>query len=158
MQTNEYNILYVDDEESNLRIFQTAFKRLYNITTASSAEKAIELLEEKEFHLIITDQKMPKVTGVEFLAKILDKYPDPIRMILTGFSDAEAIIGAINTGKVYKYITKPWNKSELRSTIEEALGEFKKERDKRSKLLELEQEVAAQNQLINELRAKVADK
>ncbi|MGB0525157.1 MAG: response regulator, partial [Flammeovirgaceae bacterium] len=136
-------------------IFQTAFKRSYNITVAASAEEAIKLLKENEFHLIITDQKMPKVTGVEFLAQILDDYPDPVRMILTGFSDAEAIIGAINTGKVYKYITKPWNKSELKQIIEEALIEFNKERDKKSRIVALEQELEAKEQMIQELKAQL---
>lgn len=152
MQSNDYNILYVDDEESNLRIFQTAFKRLYNVTTASSADDAIQLLKEKEFHLIITDQKMPKTTGVEFLAKILDDYPDPVRMILTGFSDAEAIIGAINTGKVYKYITKPWSKNELKGIIDEAILAFKKEQDKKILIKELQQQLEEKEAELQKLR------
>lgn len=157
MQKSDYNILYVDDEESNLRIFQTAFKRLYNITIAASAEDAITLMKDNDFHLIITDQKMPKITGVEFLAKILDDYPDPVRMILTGFSDAEAIIGAINTGKVYKYITKPWSKSELHQIIEEALAEFQKERNKKKLIDELQSELEEKERIIKGLRSQIVD-
>lgn len=152
---HKYNILYVDDEESNLRIFQTAFKRLYNVTIASSAEDAVPLLKEKEFHLIITDQKMPKVTGVEFLAQILDEHPEPVRMVLTGFSDVSAIIDAINTGKVYKYITKPWSKQALKDIIDEGLSEYEKERQKKEQLLTLQKELEEQKRLIEQLKSQL---
>jgi len=115
-----FTILYVDDEQQNLISFKAAFRREYNVLTAKSGQEAIELLQVNDVQLIISDQRMPEMTGVEFLEKVLPEFPDAIRMILTGFSDVEAIIDAINKGKVFRYITKPWDENELRMTIENA--------------------------------------
>ncbi|MBS1773201.1 MAG: response regulator [Bacteroidetes bacterium] len=114
------NVLYVDDELDNLLVFRSAFRRYYNIFTANSAEEGFEILKNNDIALIITDQRMPGMTGVQFLQHIADE-PVKIRMILTGFSDIEAVIDAINTGKVYRYITKPWDKEELKITIDRAI-------------------------------------
>ncbi len=144
----KYNVLYVDDEESNLRIFKTAFRKHYKVFTAATAEEGLQILTQEEIHLIVTDQRMPQMTGVEFLAKILPDYPDPVRMILTGFSDVQAIIEAINSGRVNRYITKPWNKDDLKLILDEALVSFDQERNKKAKIAILEQE---KNQLANEV-------
>ena len=118
-------ILYVDDEQKNLDSFKVIFRRDYDITVASSAMEGMKIMEEKDVKLVITDQRMPNMTGVEFLEKISDIYPDVTRVILTGYSDEEAIISAINKGKVFRYITKPWKKDELRQTIDYALEAYR---------------------------------
>lgn len=120
MSKNDFSILYVDDEEQNLVSFTATFRMEYTIHTATSGDEGIEIIHRNPIDLIITDQRMPKMTGIQFLEKILPDYPDAVRMILTGFSDVEAIIGAINTGQVFRYITKPWEENELRMTIENA--------------------------------------
>ena len=125
----KYSILYVDDEESNLRIFKTAFKRFYTIHTASSAALGLALLRREEVHLIVTDQKMPKMTGVQFLAELMHEFPKPMRIILTGFSDMSAIIDAINVSHVYRYVTKPWDKWAMKKVMDEALEVFQQEED-----------------------------
>ncbi|MDX2306032.1 MAG: adenylate/guanylate cyclase domain-containing protein [Microscillaceae bacterium] len=117
-------ILYVDDEPDNLTVFKSNFRRFYKVHTASSAGEGMEILRNHDVHVIITDQRMPEITGVEFLESIIDDFPDSIRMILTGFSDVEAIIKAINQGQVYRYITKPWDREELKITIDKALESF----------------------------------
>ncbi len=121
LDTKNYNILYVDDEQHNLNSFKAAFRRHYNIFTANSAKEGIEIMNNNSIHLIITDQRMPEMTGVEFLEKAVGLYPESVRMILTGFSDVEDIIRAINTGRIYRYITKPWQEQELKMTIDLAL-------------------------------------
>jgi CheY-like chemotaxis protein len=121
----KYRILYVDDEVDNLIIFKAAFRRYYEVFTASSAREGMELLKNNEIHILITDQRMPEITGVEFLETIIADYPEIIRMILTGFSDVEAIIQAINKGRVYQYITKPWDVDELKITIDNAIESFR---------------------------------
>lgn len=133
----KYHILYVDDEESNLRVFRTAFKKDFQVYTALTAEEGIAILKTTEIHLVVTDQRMPNITGVEFLARIIPDFPDPVRMILTGFSDAQALIEAINSGRVYRYVTKPWNKDELKVVLDEALHTFQLEQDKRKMIREL---------------------
>jgi len=120
LEKKDFTILYVDDEEHNLVSFKASFRRDYKILTAINAREGIRVLRENDVHLIITDQRMPEITGVEFLEKILPDYPETIRMILTGFSDIEAVIDAINKGQVYRYINKPWDEREMRMTIENA--------------------------------------
>ncbi len=114
------NILYVDDEVNNLNSFRAAMRRFYNVFTAESGEDALEIFRTNDIQVIVTDQRMPNMTGVQFLQQLPEE-PDNVRIILTGFSDMEAIIDAINTGKVYRYITKPWDKDELKITIDNAL-------------------------------------
>ena len=89
--TKKYSILYVDDEETNLRVFKSNFRRFFKIYTAVTPFEAIELLKENDVQVIITDQRMPDMTGTEFLEKILPDFPDVIKIILTGFTDIEAI-------------------------------------------------------------------
>ena len=125
---HDFNILYVDDEENNLTSFRAALRRYYNIFTAQNGAEGMEIIKNNDIHVIVTDQRMPGMTGVQFLQRIPDE-PDNVRMILTGFSDIEAIIEAINTGKVYRYITKPWDKDELKITIDNALEAVRLRRD-----------------------------
>ena len=120
MENKDFKILYVDDEKQNLISFQATFRRDYTIFTALSGNEAIEIIKNEDIHLIISDQRMPEMTGVQFFEKILHAYPDPVRMILTGYSDVEAVIDAINNGRVFRYISKPWDENELRMNIENA--------------------------------------
>ncbi len=117
----KYNILYVDDEEANLRIFKYTFNRDYNVFIATSGEEALEIIETNDIHLIVTDQRMPRMTGVDLLKLIVPKHPNIIRMILTGFSDIEALIEAVNEVRIHKYLRKPWNRDELKETFDHEL-------------------------------------
>ncbi|ETZ21115.1 response regulator [Pedobacter sp. V48] len=114
------NVLYVDDELHNLNSFKAGFRRLFNIFTAESALEGRKILEVENIHVIITDQRMPVMTGIEFLESIIPDFPDPIRILLTGYADINAVIDAINRGQVYKYIQKPWMDEDLRINIEKA--------------------------------------
>lgn len=143
MDTEKPIILYVDDEAANLRTFKAAFRREFKIHLAESASDAIDILREKEVHVIVTDQRMPETTGVEFLQSINNEFPDQVRMILTGFSDLEAVIDAINSANVYRYITKPWDEDDLRDTILRAHKVFSLQRSNK--------------QLVGELSDKVSD-
>ncbi|HTH82096.1 MAG TPA: response regulator [Mucilaginibacter sp.] len=114
-------VLYVDDEINNLNSFKAAFRRDFEIYTAISAKEGRKILDGQEIGVIITDQRMPGMTGIEFLESILPVYPDTIRILLTGFSDINAVMDAINRGQVYKYLVKPWQNDELKMYIENAL-------------------------------------
>jgi response regulator RpfG family c-di-GMP phosphodiesterase len=114
-------VLYVDDEENNLLSFKATFRMKYQIFTAISAQDAILILKENpQISVIITDQRMPEMTGVEFLESILDTYPDPVRLLLTGYADINAVIDAVNKGKIFHYLSKPWKEEELSETIDKA--------------------------------------
>src|SRR5471030_1158525 len=114
-------VLYIDDEIKNLNSFKAAFRRDFDIFTAISAKEGRKILDSQEIGVIITDQRMPVMTGIEFLESILSIYPDTIRILLTGFSDINAVMDAINRGQVYKYLVKPWQNDELKMYIENAL-------------------------------------
>lgn len=124
METPVIRVLYVDDEANNLIAFKANFRRYFEVHTAQSADEGRELLKQHEFHVIITDHKMPKVTGVQFLESIIKEYPFPIRMILTGYTDLETVIEAINKGQIYRYLTKPFNAEELKTIIENAYNVY----------------------------------
>lgn len=124
MEKQVINILYVDDEVHNLIAFRAAFRRSFNIFTAESANEAMPILAAVDIHIVVSDQRMPDITGVEFLASIVDSYPDAIRILLTGYADISAVIDAINKGQVYLYVTKPWQDGELRQHLERAYEIF----------------------------------
>ncbi len=116
-----YSILYVDDEEVNLRIFQYSFRRDYNVFTALNGPEALRMLEDNKIDLIITDQQMPNMTGVDLLSQVVPKYPNIVRMIMTGFSDMGAIIRAVNEFGLDRYLVKPWDREELKEIFDKAL-------------------------------------
>jgi response regulator RpfG family c-di-GMP phosphodiesterase len=124
MPENKITILYVDDEENNLFSFKAVFRIKYNVLTALSGDEALEILSKKQVHVIITDQRMPEMTGVEFLEKVLQKYPDPVRVLLTGYADMGAVVDAVNKGKIFHYLAKPWDEKELDFTIKKAYEKY----------------------------------
>lgn len=131
MSRKKINILYVDDEENNLQSFKANFRLHYNITLALNGIEAIKVVESQPIEIIITDQRMPSMTGIEFLEKIIVKYPDPIRILLTGYSDMSAVIDAINKGKIFHYHAKPWIREDLESTIQRAYGVYEEKKQVR---------------------------
>lgn len=132
-------ILYIDDEQDNLTVFYSTFRRNFKVYLANSALEGLELIKKHTIHLVIADQRMPEMTGIEFLEQIKVKYPDCIRMVLTGFTDVEAIIQAINKGRVYRYITKPWRKEELKLTIDHALETYNLKQQNKKLFTDLEE-------------------
>ncbi len=122
---DKISVLYVDDEQNNLISFKAVFRIKYNVYTAISGEEATKLLRNNTINVIITDQRMPQMTGVEFLESILDEHPDPVRILLTGYADMNAVIDAVNKGKIFHYLTKPWNEEELDLTINRAYEVYK---------------------------------
>jgi len=124
MPESKITILYVDDEENNLFSFKAVFRMKYNVLTALSGDEALDILSKRQVHVIITDQRMPEMTGVEFLEKVLEKYPDPIRVLLTGYADMGAVVDAVNKGKIFHYLAKPWDEKELDFTIKKAYEKY----------------------------------
>jgi response regulator RpfG family c-di-GMP phosphodiesterase len=123
---NKIKILYVDDEKSNLVAFKANFREEFEIFIVESAALGLEVLAKNKIHIIITDQRMPETTGIEFLESIMDIYPNAIRILLTGYTNLETIIEAVNKGKIYQYITKPYNEDEVRKVILDAFAEHEK--------------------------------
>src|SRR5699024_806867 len=105
----EHTILVVDDEADNVDALERLFRRKYNVLKATSGRQALELLADQKVSLIVTDQRMPNMTGVEFLAESMKSHPETIRILLTGYTDIESVISAVNSGQIYRYLTKPWD-------------------------------------------------
>ena len=136
-----YKLLIVDDEQANIRLLERLFRQDYFCLTASSGEEAVELLDQHEVAVIITDQRMPGMTGVELLKRSADRRPHMVRILLTGYTDLEALIEAVNCGLVYMYINKPWNNDDLKLRVSRAVEHY--ETNKRQHLL------AANNERLN---------
>lgn len=114
-------MLVVDDEPDNLDLLYRTFRRDFSVLKAESGIEALEILaSEGEVAVIISDQRMPEMKGTEFLSKTLPQFPNTVRIILTGFTDIEDLVEAINSGQVYKYITKPWDPGELKGVVKKA--------------------------------------
>ena len=119
------SILYIDDVQDNLLSFKSVFRREYQIDTVSSAQEALTLIDQNLYELIISDQRMPGMTGVEFFGTIVNTHPDPMRIILTGYSDFDAIVEAINKGKIYYYVSKPWDPNTFKIIIDKAVESYR---------------------------------
>lgn len=120
-KTSKPKMLIVDDEPDNLDLLYRTFRRDFQVLRAESGAQALELLStEGEVAVIISDQRMPEMKGTEFLSKTVPQFPDTVRIILTGFTDVEDLVEAINAGQVYRYITKPWDPDELKSVVQNA--------------------------------------
>lgn len=140
-----HTILLVDDEEKNLRAMQSTFSKHYNVLTAEDGKVALELIENHEtpeaITCIVSDQRMPNLTGVEFLEKTIPLIPKAVRILLTGFTDVEAIIESINRANIYKFLTKPMSLRELLLTVHRALEASEMEQnvlEKTARVLDVE--------------------
>jgi response regulator RpfG family c-di-GMP phosphodiesterase len=107
-------VLYLDDEENNLIAFKALFRREFDVFTTTSPQEAVAYLNANEVPIILSDQKMPELSGVEFFELTLNDFPNAVRILVTGYADIEAVIDAINRGQVYRYVAKPWNENDLR--------------------------------------------
>jgi len=133
----EYPVLYVDDEPENLRIFELGFRREFAIVTAISGEEGLRILNEQPIALVLSDHRMPGMTGVAFLARVRELDPKTIRVLVTAYGDAETLSVAINDGSIYRYVPKPWDAEELRVTLKRSIEVYALDRERESLLREL---------------------
>jgi len=123
---DKLKLMVVDDEPDNLDLLYRTFRRDFQVYKANHAHGALEMLETVgEMAVIISDQRMPEMNGTEFFSRTVERFPDTIRILLTGFTDVEDLVDAINSGQVFKYITKPWNPERLRALVEQATDTYR---------------------------------
>lgn len=145
----KFTILYVDDERGNLNAFKNTFRRDYRILLAETPAEGLALLESEKIDLILSDQRMPEMSGVEFLQRSLAANPDPNRILVTAYSDFEAIQNAINDANIFKFVKKPWDPQQFKGIIDHALEAYDlKQQNKRltQQLKDKNQELEAANQ------------
>lgn len=154
-----YAILLVDDEPNVLRALKRIFKQEnYKVYLAESGKDALEILKSSLIHVVVSDHRMPGMTGAELLKTIKKNYPQTIRIMLTGYADVNAVMGAVNEGAVYKFITKPWNDEDLRLTISLALEQYdliKENRDLKKKQVHQQKEIKQLNKFVNSHRSQI---
>jgi signal transduction histidine kinase len=124
MPAPRHTILVVDDEADVVKSVKDLLRLDYRVLGTTRAAEAMEILRKEEVHVVMTDQRMPEVTGVELLSTVRGQHPDAIRLLFTGYADIRAVIDAINQGNVYRYITKPWDPDELQTVIREACAHY----------------------------------
>jgi len=137
MSQKKICILYIDDERHNLYAFRAAFRIEFEILLAESAAEAREILKEKVVPIIIADQRMPRETGIEFFESIKDQYPFTMRILLTGYTDIQAVISGVNVGNIFRYLQKPWNEEEIQAAVHAAFDVY----DSRVQLIEKQKEL-----------------
>lgn len=120
----KHSILLVDDEVDNVDALERLFRKRYTVFKATSGKEALKILDENKISLILTDQRMPGMTGVELLAKSMKENPEAIRILLTGYTDIESVIEAVNSGQIYRYVTKPWDPVDLSNAVDKAIERF----------------------------------
>jgi response regulator RpfG family c-di-GMP phosphodiesterase len=119
-------LLVVDDEPDVCDSVHDLLRREFRVLKAHGAQEAYQLLQDEEVHIIMTDQRMPQITGVEFLTKAKARNPHAIRMLFTGYADIESIIAAINQGHIYQFMKKPWQPEELQAAVRQAAAEYER--------------------------------
>lgn len=143
-------LLVVDDEPDNLDLLYRTFRRDFHVLKADSGINALEVLAaEGEVAVIISDQRMPEMKGTEFLSKTVPQFPDTVRIILTGFTDIEDLVEAINAGQVYKYITKPWDPTELKAVVQRAAETYDLLKQRTEELRRANAQMALLTTLVN---------
>lgn len=130
-------VLYVDDEAGNLAAFNAAFRRDFDVRLAQGANEALEALNQERIDVMITDQRMPSMTGIDLVRTTKESHPEVVKMILTGFADHDVVLAALNEGLVYRFFEKPWNPSMIVREVQGAHVLLKSFRRRKSQLLEM---------------------
>jgi response regulator RpfG family c-di-GMP phosphodiesterase len=127
MEGQKKRVLYVDDEMFNLELFILSYEEDFDIIIATSGEKAIEILENHEIPVVVSDLKMPGMNGLELIEIIKSKWPRTICMLLTAYIESDVLLKALNQEMIFRYLLKPWSRKELKNTIDNAFERFRQQ-------------------------------
>ncbi len=144
----KHKLLVVDDEPDVCDSVHDLLRYEFQVVKAGSAEEGMKLMQEQEVHIIMTDQRMPNISGVEFLTRVRQGHPRAVRMLFTGYADLEAVISAINQGHVFRFVRKPWKPEELEEIVREAATEY-------DRLIQESNEIQRLNAEVGQLRERV---
>lgn len=134
MVSGEPKILIVDDQKQYLADFQVLFSEKFNIVTASTAEEALAIMPKEPIGVVISDQRMPHKTGRQFLTEIKERYPHTVRILLSGYCKMDALVEAVNKGRIWHYLTKDQSLQEIETVIRQAIEKFKSDEEIRERL------------------------
>jgi response regulator RpfG family c-di-GMP phosphodiesterase len=151
----KYTLLIVDDEPDVCDSVHDLLRREFRVLKAHSGQEGFRLMQEEEVHIIMTDQRMPQLSGVELLTKVKARNPQAVRMLFTGYADLESIIAAINQGHVYQFLKKPWQPEELIDAVRQAAVEYERLIAEVDESEKLRQEIALLHRRVDALEAEV---
>lgn len=153
-----YTILYIDDQQTNLLLFEEVFQKDYNIIIATSGFEGLKIIEKEPIDLVISDQAMPGMTGVEFFEQLLKINPEPNRILLTAYNDLNALAEAVNRAKIFRYVKKPWNRDDLKVIIDDAINDYQLRKENseltnklKNQAVRLQQTIKVKNEVLAEL-------
>jgi response regulator RpfG family c-di-GMP phosphodiesterase len=141
-EQNKHPILVVDDEPEILQSLRGLLRMEFEVYTAQNGFEALEILQQRPIHVVMSDQRMPEMTGVQFLSQVQGECPEAMRIVFTGYADIKAVIDAINQGRIFRYITKPWDPDELRAVLHQACEEYEQFVARKHLLTDLRDHVA----------------
>jgi response regulator RpfG family c-di-GMP phosphodiesterase len=153
--TAKHTLLIVDDEPDVCDSVHDLLRREFRVLKAHSGQEGYQVMQEEEVHIIMTDQRMPLVTGVELLTKVKARNPQAVRMLFTGYADLESIIAAINQGHVYHFLKKPWQPEELLEAVRQASMEYERLMSEADQNEKLRQEIEMLRNRVDALEAEV---
>jgi DNA-binding NtrC family response regulator len=151
----KHTLLVVDDEADVCDSVHDLLRREFRVLRARNAEEGLKLMRENAVHIVMTDQRMPKVTGVELLADVRAGHPQAIRMLFTGYADLDSIIAAINQGHIFKFLKKPWQPEDLEQAVREAAAEYDRLVEQAEAVSHLRGELRAMHERISVLEQEV---
>jgi response regulator RpfG family c-di-GMP phosphodiesterase len=155
MPTTRHCLLIVDDEPNVCDSVHDLLRREFRVLKAHSAREGCRIMQEEEVHIVMSDQRMPQITGVELLTKVKVRFPQAIRMLFTGFADLDSIIAAINQGHIYQFLKKPWEPEELLAAVRQAAVEYDRIETVALEREQLLQAVAELKQRVSVLESEV---
>ena len=151
----KYTLLVVDDEPDVCDSVYDLLRREYHVLKAKSAAEGAKMMQEYEVHIVMTDQRMPQITGVDLLKSARAKHPRAVRMLFTGYADLEAIIAAINQGHIFQFLKKPWRAEDLEAAVREAAVEYERLVSQAEEIVNLQVEVHSLQQRVSSLEGEV---
>ena len=158
-ERSRYTVLVVDDEENVLRSVERLFRREpYRLLTAASAEEALAAVEREPVHLVMADQRMPGMTGIQLIQRIRERYPEVMRVVFTGYIDMNTAIDAINKGQVFRFVTKPWRDDDLKNVVRQALIQYELVAENHKLMDLIERQNLRLRQLNQQLEKQVAQR
>jgi len=155
MPTTRHCLLVVDDEPNVCESVHDLLRREFRVLKANSADEGYRMMLEEEVHIVMSDQRMPQISGVELLTKVKARHPQAIRMLFTGFADLESVIAAINQGHVYQFMKKPWQPEELLTAVRQAALEYDRLEIAALEREQLQEEVMGLKQRVTNLETEV---
>ncbi len=138
-KAKRHSLLVVDDEPDMVLTIKALLRSEYNVLGATRASEGLRILEQEQVHIVMSDQRMPEMTGIEFLSRLRELYPDTVRLLFTGYADLQTVVDAINQGNVYRYVTKPWQQHELHEVLRQAAEHYDLIAERKRLLTELEE-------------------